>query len=81
MATEIIRKLKRKIRIMWAIIISLVLLLFATYNGKTVISHSNKADNTSFVTGKTQKIYYSVPESDDKNNQCVYKKKRKRNVE
>lgn len=77
MATEIIRKLKRKIRIMWAIIISLVLLLFATYNGKNVISHSNKADNTSFVTGKTQKIYYSVPESDD-NNQCVYKKKRKK---
>lgn len=62
LATEIIRSLKRRIRVMWVIIIILSLLLFDS-RVDLVSSPENKKEPCQFISSENfeKKIFYNIP--------------------
>lgn len=82
MATEIIKKLKRKIRIMWAVIVVMAILLFITNCDINVAqSICTTRISATKITNPDDKIYYIIQEKTKCKNRIWTRRKEKGNTE
>ncbi len=81
LATDIIKSLKRQIRIMWIVIIILSLLLFVTnYDDKIIAPMEDTASCE--ILNKSKDIHFAIPKNEEPQKPIAVRRKRKRlNVE
>lgn len=77
LATEIISKLKKKIRILWAIIIVLSVLLMETHFGSLPEKEKMTEPSISAISEENQ-IVYDIPDKPVKQNIVIYRKRSKK---